>query len=188
MAAGGGSKRAKGGRIVGSRRLEELPAGVREALVESDVDVAFIMMRLARLSRMVLDIHQDQLRTVSMSFSEYAALHALAVAEPPHRLSPSQLNEPLGLSSGGITKTVDRMEEAGLVRRWPDPEDGRGVLVGLTARGHRRANLVFTKGREHYAELLDGVSPDRRAELATALQTLLEAFEADAADADESGG
>jgi len=176
--AGKAAKASKGGRAAGSRRLEEFPAGVRDLLATNEVDVALIMMRLGRLSRMVLDIHQDQLHILGMSFSEYAALHALAVAPSPHRMSPSQLNEQLGLSSGGITKTVDRLEESGLVKRLPDPADGRGVLVGLTVRGHKRANLVFSEGRDHYAELLGDISPERHAQLAAGLQTLLEAFEA----------
>ncbi len=39
------------------------------------------------------------------------------------------------LSSGGITKRLDRLGEAGLVERRPDPNDRRGALVRLTRKG-----------------------------------------------------
>ncbi len=164
-------------RLSASRKLEAMPPGVRESLPAESLDIAFIMMRLARLSRLVQDVHHEQLRGVSMSFSEYSALHALSLSPPPHRLSPSRLNESLGLSSGGITKTVDRLESAGLVRRVPDPDDGRGVLVQLTARGHRRANLIFSKGLEHYADLFSGRPTGELEVIAGSLHTLLEVFE-----------
>ena len=40
------------------------------------------------------------------------------------------------LSSGGMTKAVDRLELADLIERSPDPDDRRAVLIGLT--GSRR--------------------------------------------------
>jgi DNA-binding MarR family transcriptional regulator len=39
------------------------------------------------------------------------------------------------LSSGGMTNRLDRLEEAGWIRREADPEDRRGVVVGLTRKG-----------------------------------------------------
>jgi len=39
------------------------------------------------------------------------------------------------LSSGGVTKRLDRLVEAGLVERRPDPADRRSTLVSLTRRG-----------------------------------------------------
>ena len=43
----------------------------------------------------------------------------------------------LELSSGAMTSRLDRLEEAGLVRRLPDPDDRRGVVVELTGEGLR---------------------------------------------------
>ena len=37
-----------------------------------------------------------------------------------------------------MTNRLDRLEEAGLVRRLPDPDDRRGVLVELTDAGRTR--------------------------------------------------
>ena len=135
------------------------------------------MTRLSRLSRKVHEQSETQLRTVAMSYSEYAAMHILAMTGPDQPLSPSQLNQDLGLSSGGITKTVDRLESAGMVKRSPDPKDGRGVLVSLTSRGRRRANLIFQKGLEHYAELLESINSEERRGIARSLRMLLTALE-----------
>ena len=55
--------------------------------------------------------------------------------DPPHRLSPKEVGVSLLFSSGGLTKLLERLESRGLVAREPDPNDGRGVLVSLTAAG-----------------------------------------------------
>ena len=39
------------------------------------------------------------------------------------------------LSSAGVTSRIDRLERRGLVRRLPDPDDRRGVIVELTDDG-----------------------------------------------------
>lgn len=50
---------------------------------------------------------------------------------------PGVLQEVTGLSSGGVSKLLDRMEHAGVVKRTYGgvPGDNRGVLVSITRRG-----------------------------------------------------
>ncbi len=50
---------------------------------------------------------------------------------------PGVLQEVTGLSSGGVSKLIDRMEAAGVVKRTYGgvPGDNRGVLVTITRRG-----------------------------------------------------
>jgi DNA-binding MarR family transcriptional regulator len=50
---------------------------------------------------------------------------------------PGVLQELTGLSSGGVSKLLDRMEGAGVVKRAYGgvPGDNRGVLVSITRRG-----------------------------------------------------
>lgn len=43
------------------------------------------------------------------------------------------------LTTGGVTRLVDRMEAAGLVERGANPADRRGRLVRLTAAGEAKA-------------------------------------------------
>ncbi|WP_436533380.1 MarR family winged helix-turn-helix transcriptional regulator [Actinoplanes sp. HUAS TT8] len=54
-------------------------------------------------------------------------------------------------SQPGMTQLVGRMEKAALVRRVPDPTDGRGVLVEVTQDGR---DLV-ARTLSHYAATLD---------------------------------
>lgn len=75
------------------------------------------------------------------------------------RLSMGALAEEVGLTTGGITRLVDRMIDAGLVRRVPCPTDRRVYFAALTTAG--RAKLVEAS-RVHAANLrqaFDGFTP-----------------------------
>ncbi len=163
-------------RHVTSRR-HRLPEKWRSELGDVDEDTVLIMAWLARLSRSIDEAYLADLRSFGLSYSEYAALHTLRVEGPPHRMSPRRLNRVLSLSSGGVTKAIDRLESAGFVKRMPDPSDGRGVLVGLTARGRKMAARIFDAGLRKYSETLDRLSGPERRRLVVSLRTLLDAFE-----------
>src|SRR2546430_13756129 len=72
-----------------------------------------------------------------MGLDERKATTHLTITAPPHRKSVGALSKRAELSSGAMTNRLDRMENAGLVKRVPDPDDRRGVLVELTKEGHR---------------------------------------------------
>lgn len=77
------------------------------------------------------------------------------------------------LTSGGMTRIVDRMEEAGLVRREPAPGDRRRQLVELTDAGRAKLDEALRVHaetlREHFAGPL---TDDQRRLLVDALRTL----------------
>ena len=81
-------------------------------------------------------------------------LSALRRVGSPHRLSASELARWVLLSSGGMTSRLDRMEQAGLLRRRPDPADRRGVLVELTDRGREVIDAAIDAHLTLYRELL----------------------------------
>jgi DNA-binding MarR family transcriptional regulator len=168
-------EKPSGGRS--AHRHRRLPERWRAELGSVDEDSVLIMAGLARLSRTIQEAYQGDLHSFGLTYSEYAALHTLRVEGTPYRLSPSRLNQVLALSSGGITKIVDRLESAGLVRRTPDPSDGRGVLVELTARGRSMAARIFDAGLRKYSQTLDRMSRAERRRLVESLATLLDAFE-----------
>ncbi len=96
----------------------------------------------------------------------------LAGAEE-HRLTMSQLGSSVLLTSGGVTRLVDRMEEGGLVARSHCPSDRRAVWVVLTPEGSRRleeATRIHLDGLDRH--LLGPLDAADRAALATSLGKL----------------
>ncbi|RMH71150.1 MAG: MarR family transcriptional regulator [Actinomyces sp.] len=81
----------------------------------------------------------DTLTAVDLDTSEFGALAALWLHGPPHRLGAGEIAERIVQTSGGTTKTVQRLAARGLVERVADPADGRRTLVELTPAGFERA-------------------------------------------------
>jgi DNA-binding MarR family transcriptional regulator len=102
--------------------------------------------------------------------------------EPGEEVSQRRLAEDLTLTSSGITRLIDRMEEAGLVGRVPSPDDRRSVLVEPTDHGR----TVFLQAATVHAHVVERyfVTPVARADytrLTGALSDINEAL-SEAAD------
>jgi DNA-binding MarR family transcriptional regulator len=96
--------------------------------------------RLGRLARTVSDREEEAFARFGLNRGEVGLLSALRIVGPPHQLSPTRLGRWLLLSSAGVTSRVDRLERRGLVRRLPDQDDRRGVIVELTDKGAAMAD------------------------------------------------
>jgi DNA-binding MarR family transcriptional regulator len=85
---------------------------------------------------------------------------------------PSDLAAHAGVTRQAITKLVDELEQLDLVRRDPDPDDGRGVIVRYTDRG--RAGVAIARARMLALErsYAAQVGADRWAEVRSTLETL----------------
>ena len=86
------------------------------------------------------------------------------------------LADGLRVSHSRAVRVVDRLEDDGLARRRPDPDDARAVRVELTAAGRRAADRVLVARAVALDEALRGLtSPQRRglSELASAVLTEL---------------
>jgi DNA-binding MarR family transcriptional regulator len=78
-----------------------------------------------------------------------------------------------------MTNRIDRLTEAGLVHREPDPSDRRGVLVTLTDGGRTRVDAALEDLLRNERQLLAGLDDDQRELLAGLLRTLLAPLDAD---------
>jgi DNA-binding MarR family transcriptional regulator len=81
------------------------------------------------------------------------------------------------LSSGAMTNRLDRLERAGLVTRMPDPQDRRGVLVGLTEQGREVVEQAIAAGWETQYRLMSTLTPAECESMAGLLRKLLLALE-----------
>jgi DNA-binding MarR family transcriptional regulator len=100
-------------------------------------------------------------------------LAALRRAGKPYQLNPTQLSQATMLSSAGMTKRLDRMAAAGLIKRHPDLSDRRGTLVRLTPRGRKTIDAALPVHVANEARLLDGLNPQERRSLDALLRKLL---------------
>ena len=142
-----------------------------------DYDSLAVLSRVSRLAR-----HLDRARRATFAAHdleayEFDVLTALRRAGQPFQLSPGELIAQTLVSSGTMTNRVDRLERRGLVERRPDPADGRGVRVRLTARGRSQVDGAFAELLEREAALLAGLTPRQRATVAAALRTVLAPFD-----------
>ncbi len=85
---------------------------------------------------------------------------------------PSDLAAQAGVTRQAITKLVDELERLDLVRRDPDPNDGRGVIIKYTDRG--RAGVAIARNRMLALErgYAAQVGADRWAEVRSTLEAL----------------
>jgi DNA-binding MarR family transcriptional regulator len=105
--------------------------------------------------------------------AQWAVLSALAHADPAG-IMLSEISQELLVTGGNVTGLVDRLEEAGLVRRSAHPQDRRVVLAGLTPRGCEVYEQVAPEYQRRLSEALGGLSAERRQALTSALEQLAE--------------
>jgi DNA-binding MarR family transcriptional regulator len=166
--------------------VDELVAQWRAERPDLDVDPLQVLSRVSRLAK-----HLDRARTAAFASHglqawEFDVLSALRRQGPPYQLSPGALLRATLVTSGTMTNRIDRLTETGLVSRHPDPQDKRGVLVTLTARGRAVVDAALEDLLRSERVLLTGLDGSQRRELASLLQILLAPF--DATQAPESRG
>lgn len=74
------------------------------------------------------------LKPYDLTFARYEALVLLTFSRDG-ALPLRKMGERLMVHPTSVTNTVDRLERHGLVRRLPNPADGRGTLAAITDRG-----------------------------------------------------
>ena len=107
--------------------------------------------------------------TAEVSPGAFSSLAALSAAGP---LRPGDLAVREGVAAPTMTRIVAGLEEAGYVRRAPDPQDRRAVLVQLTEAG---ADLLVSERSTRSRELrrrVEALSAADRAALVAALAAL----------------
>jgi DNA-binding MarR family transcriptional regulator len=117
-----------------------------EADVYASMRAVTSIMRAHQILLAELDA---MLRPYGITFSRYEAL-VLLVHSHQGSLPLSKIGERLQVHATSVTNVIDRLEAAGLVRREPNPRDGRGVLAVITDEGRAiaaKATEAFNAAR-----------------------------------------
>ena len=97
-----------------------------------DLETEAIVDRINGLSRRFRRSMEETLQEFDLAYGEWGTLSQLRWQGPS---TPGQLSKKAELSSGAMTNRLDRLEEAGLIKRVPDPEDRRSTVIELTKKG-----------------------------------------------------
>jgi DNA-binding MarR family transcriptional regulator len=138
-----------------------------------------IVERLSILNHDFEESLDETLATFGLDRRSYHLLGRLRASGPPYQRTPGELSRGLRLSSGAMTNRLDRMEEAGLIRRLPDPSDRRGVLVEPTEQGHATWDRAVDVQAQREALLASVLDVSEREQLHRLLRRLMRAFPAD---------
>lgn len=130
-----------------------------------DVSPQGIIGRLHRLARHLTEELCVVYRRHGLSEGEFDVLAALRRAGAPFERAPGELARYTMVTTGAITKRIDRLEQAGLVTRRPDADDGRGRRVALTDAGRQLIDAAFTEHMQNEHRLIGALSARQAGDL-----------------------
>ncbi|WP_416970779.1 MarR family winged helix-turn-helix transcriptional regulator [Streptomyces sp. 4F14] len=94
---------------------------------------------------------------------EFDVLCALRRAGAPYERAPGELAAHTMVTTGAMTKRIDRLERAGLVTRRRAGDDQRGRIVALTPPGRDLIDRAFADHMRNERRLLDVMTPTEAA-------------------------
>jgi DNA-binding MarR family transcriptional regulator len=137
-----------------------------------------IVLEIRKFIAAAIFFNAQAAEKVGLGLTDIQMVHMLQLYGPS---TPSRLAAGTGLSSGGVTVALDRLEKAGYIRRGPNPTDRRSLLVTLIPSAVVRL-----------AGLYEGIEVETRRLLATLpqrdLEVVIRFFETMGADRIGAGG
>jgi DNA-binding MarR family transcriptional regulator len=146
---------------------------IAKELPDLDLEVEAIVDRINGINRRIHRLLDETLAEHGLTQGEWRVLGSLTRAGSPYRRSAGELAEHTDISSGAMTNRLDRLEEAGLVRRLPDPNDRRGVLVELTEPGHKLYGESVSAQAAKEALVASALDDDEKQQLNTLLRKIM---------------
>ncbi len=143
---------------------------------ELDAATEGIVDRIGLIEKYLRRTHDETLEQFGLSWGEVKVMGNLRYGGPPYRSTPGRLARELDLSSGAMTTRLDKMEEAGMIRRLADPDDRRGVIVELTEHGRDLWQQTVAVQAEKESTIAAALSAHEKDELNDLLRRLVHAF------------
>src|SRR5690349_333445 len=144
---------------------------------ELDVAPMLVVGRLHRAAGLL----DQELRTVlsqaGLGNGDFDVLASLRRAGAPYKLTPTELAGTTMVTSGAVTKRVDRLVKDGLVERSVSETDGRGRVIALTEKGRRLQEELHPQHLANEERLISALDADERRQLAGLLSKLLLSLE-----------
>jgi len=142
-----------------------------------DVSPIGVIARLHRLAERLTDELLLVYGQFELGEGEFDVLATLRRNGPPYELVAGEIARYTIVTTGAVTKRVDRLEAAGLVSRRPAEHDARSRVVALTDAGLRVIDAAFSAHIRNEHRLLAALEPEERAKMEALLVKWLAAFD-----------
>ena len=117
--------------------IDEMLRAWRTARPELDPSPLAVVGRVIVLAKHLERSVDAALAVHKLSLGQFDILATLRRIGNDNGMTPTQLLQNVMLTSGGMTSRLDRLTALGFISRKADPDDRRGVVVELTAKGRR---------------------------------------------------
>jgi DNA-binding MarR family transcriptional regulator len=138
-----------------------------------DLDLMADVARVLRVAELVNARIDGLAAEYGLDRGQGDVLFTLRRSGAPYRLSPGKLAENLLVTTGTMTNRLDRLERRGLIRRLPNPDDRRGLVVELTPQARALVDAAVERHLDNEREMLAPLTRGDRRELARIMRTLL---------------
>jgi DNA-binding MarR family transcriptional regulator len=136
---------------------------------ESVTAVGEFIVRVYRLNSLMQDSVTQRIATHDLSFMEFEVLITLRGVAPPYEMIPTELYPAILISSGGLTKVLNALQQRGLITRAEGTSDKRSKPVRLTAKGRTLAERVMAEVLDSGERMILGGLSETEIERATRL-------------------
>ena len=158
--------------------VQEKLAWVRCRWPDLECNAAGIVLRLARTRDLLMARSRSVLDARGLAPAEFETLLTLLKQPEPHERTPGEIAAAIGVTSGGMTKALNKLVERGLVSRAVSQADRRSRIVRLTPTGTALVEETLqTIIQRHGAVMADILDAEERERLTALLEKLLGSLE-----------
>lgn len=150
-------------------RVGEIQQAWRRERPDLDPSPQGVIGRLHRVALELTDRLVPVYRQYGLSEGEFDVLATLRRAGAPYERAAGELADHTLVTTGGLTKRVDRLEARGLVERRAAASDARKRLVRLTPEGKDLIDRAFTAHLANEHRLVDELGATDAASLESVL-------------------
>jgi DNA-binding MarR family transcriptional regulator len=144
---------------------------------ELDVEPMLLVGRIHRLAGLLDAELRPVFAQADLGNGDFDVLASLRRSGPPYQLTPTELAGTTMVTSGAVTKWVDRLVKQGLVDRSASETDGRGRVIALTRKGKDLQERLHPQHLANEERLISALDADERRELGRLLSKLLLSLE-----------
>lgn len=146
-------------------RVDEIQGQWASERPDLDVAPLALIARLHRLGNRLTAELTDVYRRFGLSEGEFDVLATLRRSGGSFEVAAGELATQTMVTTGAVSKRIDRLELAGLVERRLSTSDARGRLIRLTTTGRELIDEAFTAHMSNEARLIRGLTEAQRREL-----------------------